>query len=319
MHISVIICSWNRAESLRSTLRSLLALEMPPSAGVEVLVVDNNSRDQTRRVVDAARRDAGPFEVRYLFEPRQGKQFALNRGIRHAAGDILAFTDDDVWLDHGWLTGIAAAFEKGEADVVGGITRAVGVERPPAWYSPSMSAVIAEVDLGDQPLAVPPADYAPSGTNLIVTREVARLSGGFSERHYRHMDYEFGLRVRRQGFRVRYDPRLMVFTRVPAGVMRKQYFRRWYFKQGIAASLDAAAGGRTLLLAPRWMWKQIAEEAGRWAACTLRGRRADAFAREMRVAHLAGFIASRWHLKLRPASHPRWSARWSQKTGERFA
>ena len=68
-----------------------------------MLVVDNNSSDQTREVVEEFA-DRYPGRFRYLFEPQPGKSYALNSGIREARGTVLAFIDDDVTVEPSWLT-----------------------------------------------------------------------------------------------------------------------------------------------------------------------------------------------------------------------
>ena len=105
--VTVILCTYNRCQSLSKALQSVAASEMPTSAVWEVLVVDNNSHDQTREVVeDFSRRYPGRF--RYLFEPKPGKSHALNAGIREAHGEILVFIDDDVTVDKNWLSNLTA-------------------------------------------------------------------------------------------------------------------------------------------------------------------------------------------------------------------
>ena len=94
MKYSVVIATYNRADDLRETLKSLAGLQ--PDGPWEVIVVDNNSPDDTRAVVIAKPRRRSPRRCRYLFEREQGRSPALNCGIRAAAGDIIATTDDDV-------------------------------------------------------------------------------------------------------------------------------------------------------------------------------------------------------------------------------
>ncbi len=93
MKYSVVIATHNRAADLRDTLASLAALQ--PDGPWEVIVVDNNSPDHTRQVVEAAA-PTFPVALRYLFEARQGRSPALNAGISAARGQIIATTDDDV-------------------------------------------------------------------------------------------------------------------------------------------------------------------------------------------------------------------------------
>src|SRR5271157_2306584 len=101
VNVSLIICTYNRCGSLLRTLESIAASE-PPSVEWEVLVVDNNSADQTRAAVEEfASRHPGRF--RYVFEPNQGLSNARNAGILAARGAVIAFTDDDVIVDTSWL------------------------------------------------------------------------------------------------------------------------------------------------------------------------------------------------------------------------
>ena len=80
MKITVILCTYNHCQSLRRALESAAALRLPESDEWEVLVVDNNSNDKTREVVqNFCCRYPGRF--RYVFEQRQGKSQALNAGV----------------------------------------------------------------------------------------------------------------------------------------------------------------------------------------------------------------------------------------------
>src|SRR5262245_61059320 len=100
--ISIIICTYNRAEDLGNFLLSLAYQKgLNSSVPWEIVVVDNNSSDGTRTVVDDIRKSKG-LNLRYLFEEQQGKSFAMNTGVAQAQGDILAFSDDDVIADPSW-------------------------------------------------------------------------------------------------------------------------------------------------------------------------------------------------------------------------
>ena len=80
MDCSVIIATYNRARLLRQTLASLRAQVLPARLDWEIVVVDNNSNDETPRIVESFARQGG-VQIRYLFESRQGKSFALNTGL----------------------------------------------------------------------------------------------------------------------------------------------------------------------------------------------------------------------------------------------
>src|SRR5271166_6306818 len=85
MDITVILCTYNRSESLAKALASVAVQELSSGVLWEVLVIDNNSRDETPSVVRKFSEEY-PGRFRYLFEPRPGKSFALNAGIQEAQG-----------------------------------------------------------------------------------------------------------------------------------------------------------------------------------------------------------------------------------------
>ena len=99
---TIAICTWNRAERLTQTLTRLLDLKIPEGVSWQLLVVDNNSTDHTQEVL---RRFEGQLPLSHHFEPRQGKSHALNRGVRHATGRWILWTDDDVLVPPDWLAG----------------------------------------------------------------------------------------------------------------------------------------------------------------------------------------------------------------------
>ena len=96
MKFSIVIATYNRADELPNTLKSLT--EQRVSDSWEVIIVDNNSSDATREVVLEAARNF-PVALRYVLEKEQGRSAALNAGIQAARGEIIAITDDDVRVD----------------------------------------------------------------------------------------------------------------------------------------------------------------------------------------------------------------------------
>lgn len=132
MNITVIVCTYNRCQSLSKALDSIAALILPDSIEWEVLIVDNNSKDHTRDVVEGfCHRHPGRF--RYLYEPHQGKSHALNAGIQDARGKVLAFTDDDVTVERTWLRDLTAALHDDQWVGAGGRTLPDRMFSPPGW------------------------------------------------------------------------------------------------------------------------------------------------------------------------------------------
>jgi glycosyltransferase involved in cell wall biosynthesis len=118
MLISVIICTRNRSDHLRKTLRSVHRLDCPDGAEVEIVLVDNGSTDRTADVMTDFRPDRFPVQV--VRQPERGAANARNAGLRAARGDILLFTDDDVWLPPSWISAMAEPIRNEVADVVQG-------------------------------------------------------------------------------------------------------------------------------------------------------------------------------------------------------
>src|ERR1700722_18837624 len=130
--ISIIICTYNRCDSLRRPLDSLAALQSPPGLRYELLVVDNNSSDGTRAVVESYRSRLS-CPVRYVFEPTPGQSYARNTAIGLALGKILAWTDDDVLVPPNWLMAIQDALSDPQVVCAGGKALPLWEAPPPPW------------------------------------------------------------------------------------------------------------------------------------------------------------------------------------------
>jgi glycosyltransferase involved in cell wall biosynthesis len=124
MTVSIIICTRNRAESLKPTLESIGRAIVPPGWNVELLVVDNGSTDHTHAVINTAR--FSNVILRYAHEPKTGLCHARNTGLRETSGQIILFTDDDIRVPLYWIEGMCRPVVDGAADAVAG-----GVVFPP--------------------------------------------------------------------------------------------------------------------------------------------------------------------------------------------
>jgi len=107
--ISVIIATHNRSDKLPALLKSIQQLESDRDLAYEIIIVDNNSSDDTHQVVRTYSNNSS-FHIKYIFERLQGNNYARNRALAEAKGGILAFTDDDCIVDPKWLRQIARKF-----------------------------------------------------------------------------------------------------------------------------------------------------------------------------------------------------------------
>jgi glycosyltransferase involved in cell wall biosynthesis len=237
--ISIVLCTYNRAQSLKRTLASVAAMARPANVTWELVVVDNNSGDETRAVVEEFSRSSG-IDTRYVFEGRQGLSFARNAGIAEARGDILAFTDDDVTVDPQWLGGLWRAFDQRDCLGVGGRIVPVWPGARPWWLKEDcrypLMGVIVRFDLGNEPrqLSTP-----PFGANMGFRRAAFEKYGLFRTDLGRTgtqlssgEDTEFGRRLLRANETLVYDPRAIIYHPVEPERLRQRYFRSWYFNYG---------------------------------------------------------------------------------------
>jgi glycosyltransferase involved in cell wall biosynthesis len=242
MKITVILCTYNRCQSLIQILEDVAASRLGNSVEWEVLVVDNNSTDRTREVVeDFCSR--WPDRFRYLFEPQQGKSYALNAGVREARGDVLAFVDDDVRVGPTWLENLTAALDHGKWAGAGGRTLLPGTFSPPEWMTMEGSdhhgdILAALFDLGLEPCEL---NRPPYGANMAFRREMFEKHGLFRTdlgpqpgNEIRSEDTEFGRRLMAAGENLRYEPSAVAYHPVHENRIQKNFFLRWHFDFGRA-------------------------------------------------------------------------------------
>ena len=100
MKLSVIICTYNRERYIYNALKSIAEQDFPLS-GYEIVLVNNNSTDNTENICKDFKRDYPQVDFRYFIETNQGLSYARNRGVKESSGDILIFVDDDATVFDG--------------------------------------------------------------------------------------------------------------------------------------------------------------------------------------------------------------------------
>lgn len=303
MTVTVLLCTYNRCQSLAKALDSVAASKLPESLEWEVLVVDNNSHDQSREVTEEfCQRHPGHF--RYMFEPQPGKSFALNAGVREARGDVLAFMDDDVTVDSRWLQNLTAPLTDGKWTGVGGRIVPEQSFLLPRWLSLQDRYALAPLAMFDLGPKTAQLTEAPFGTNMAFRRWVFNRYGDFRTdlgpqpgSEIRGEDSEFASRLLAAGERLCYEPSAVVYHSVPENRLKKEYFQAWWFDKGRA---DLRASG--VPAETRWLVAGVPFVLfRRLAMWTLRGMVAFGcsrrFSSKLKVRYLAGQIAesySQW-------------------------
>ncbi|HKZ04637.1 MAG TPA: glycosyltransferase [Methylomirabilota bacterium] len=313
MDVSVIVCTYNRAGSLGITLRALDAQQVPAGLKWELVVVDNNSADATHAVVEAFGA-AACVDVRYVFEARQGLSHARNAGIARASGAILAFTDDDVTPAPHWVASVTAVMRETGADIVGGRILAQWEHPLPPWLAdrPSLHGAYAIMEHTEPGTVV--ASRGPArvwGANMAFRRGVFADTGVFDtnrgvtgEKLYGGEEWDLVKRALAGGRRAFYDPRIVVWHRIPAYRMRRRYLSRHYFERAEGEGLvQAPPGGRQLLGVPLFMYGQAAARVGGWLWAAIR-RRPDALDRWLASCEVTGGLWGRWKRRARGRRMP---------------
>lgn len=237
--ISVIICTYNRSESLRITLESLLHQESHGAFEYEVMLVDNNSTDATRTVVEEfVQRFNG--KLRHFFQPISGKTLSMNMALARVTGEIIAFTDDDVVLDPVWLYELNQCFLEFDCDGVGGRVLPVYPAGTPQWIKDNaikLAGAVVIYDFGEttKPLH---KDMLPFiGCNFAFRRQMFNEYGLFNEdlgpgAKALGEDIEFVERLLSQGRKLYYCGKAVVNHPYDLKRFNWQKLARWHIALG---------------------------------------------------------------------------------------
>jgi glycosyltransferase involved in cell wall biosynthesis len=269
--ISVVLCTYNRASTLKSTLESFAGLTLRADLDWELVVVDNNSNDSTAEVIGDFTKTAG-FCVRSVFEARQGRSAALNTGIVAARGKIVAFTDDDVLLHSEWLLTLKRAFDEFDCAGAGGRIIPVWRHQKPDWLEMEDQQAIVHYDLGDETKEI--KDSPPLGANSAYRKDAFAKYGGFrldlgvcgESRGVTCEDTEFASRLFRAREKIMYVPSAVIYHPVDPARCTKAYFRKWYYNDGrsmIRVSPAPESFARYFGI-PRWIFRSLGENFLQW-------------------------------------------------------
>jgi len=270
--ITILVCTYNRCKTLTVAIESVVAQTLPQSIAWEILVIDNNSTDQTRQAVEDLQR-RHPERIRYIFEPEQGISYARNAGIREARGEIIAFIDDDETAEPGWLQNLTANLYSGEWAGAGGRVLPPSDFMPPRWLlgkNKFASGPLASFDLGPEARQM---EEPPFGANMAFRKFAFEKLGGFRTDLGRvggnlisNEDTELGRRLMAAGLRLRYEPSAITRHPVEQARVRKEYFLAWWFNKGRSdiRELGNPPGVTRFLGIPLQLFRAFVWEAAQW-------------------------------------------------------
>jgi glycosyltransferase involved in cell wall biosynthesis len=237
MRLDIIVATFNRADLLRECLESFLR-----AAGAvdwRVSVVDNNSSDHTRQVVESFM--ARSPRVRYLWELRQGRSAALNCGINASDYDLIGMIDDDEQIGEHWMEVASQWFRDPAIDFIGGPSFGNWQVKRPDWIPPGYEGVLS-VDDPDRipraPIRFPDPRIFLRGGNAVMRRSVFERIGAYGVELGRSAsglasceDHDIYLRLMAAGMTGYYVPDLIMYHVVPPERVTRSYFRKWAWGQ----------------------------------------------------------------------------------------
>ena len=248
--LSVIVCTYNREKYLAKTLRYLREQSVDPSL-YEVLIIDNNSTDNTARLCTDIISADNHGQFHYFLEKSQGHTYARNRGIMESKGEYLAFLDDDAWVYSNYCENIINYFHSNpEVIALGGKITPVYEGLPPAWMTRYLWPLVAGLDMGGEVREFKHSRY-PIGANMAFRADVFKNYGYFNtELGRRGKALEGGdekdmiFRLKKDGKKVHYVPSIHVKHIIPESRTHISYIRGLAIGVGTSEKKRLQSAGR---------------------------------------------------------------------------
>jgi len=197
--VSVVFATYNRKEMLKECLDSLCNQTYPKDK-YEIIVVNDGSTDGTEEVLREYEEKA-PCKFRWFTQKNQGVAAALNHGIKKAIGEIICFTGDDCIADEKWIKELVKALDDEKIGGVGGRIEAYNPETLVEKYGGKIVNQEANINV-----------FVLTGSSLFRKNVIEKI-GGFDENLRRCEDIDFGIRIKLEGYELKYAPKAIVYHR----------------------------------------------------------------------------------------------------------
>ena len=288
-YFSIIICTRNREALLRKSLASIKEVHYPKD-DFELLVIDNNSTDDTKTVMQEFSERAS-FPVRYVFEEKTGLSWARNTAIRNANGRYLIFTDDDMLVEKNILNEHRRVIEKYGARVVQGNIDLIFSGGRPSWLSDNLTKWLCETNCdreGD-------GDIDLVGGHMAFSRDIFEDFHGFQEDLGKGApggwgeDSELGRRLASAGERIFFAPRATVHHIITPDRTTKRYFRRMAYDKGSSYAVFSRMKDPIPTVAAHTFWRTV-NLIREIVYHSLKGNESGSVFAQMQALHSIGFL-----------------------------
>ena len=270
--LSVIICTYNRQKYIYNCLKSIAENDFDASK-YEILVVNNNSTDDTEGECRRFGSDYPHINFSVCCETSQGLSYARNRGIEEAKGDILVYVDDDATVNREYLSTIADFFDRyPDAMAAGGAIYPVYETEEPKWMSKyTRELITAYKDEGRRVIRMTGSRF-PSGGNAAYRREVFERVGRFDPALGRRGNLLISgeekavfYSMKRLDMPIYYLPSMILYHIIPQSKLTKQYF------DNLTLSIGRSERLRTLSVSKAVFGKRLVAEGIKWIATIILG------------------------------------------------
>jgi len=209
--VSIIVCTYNRAQYLTKCLECLRVQEEVGVEDYEIVVVNNNSSDSTEEICKQFQSENTHLNFVYVVEKSPGLSFARNKGIETAKGSIVSFIDDDGFARKDYLYQIikyVKAYPNYQA-YGGKVIPIYNPGKEPKWLSKYIEGIVSKLDLGENP--IPFTKKYPIGCNMFFRAEYFAKNGGFNTDLTLRSDEKYVFnKMKASGLDMLYTPKVYV-------------------------------------------------------------------------------------------------------------
>lgn len=242
--ISIAVCTYNREKHIINALESLKNQSLNLNL-YEIIIVDNNSTDNTPELVTNFINANPDINLRYFKEDQQGLSFARNRAITESISNIIAFIDDDAIVPENYLMNIKEFSDTHQnIDAFGGKVIPIyenGSE--PKFMSRPIWGLVTKIDYGDKIREFPKNKY-PVGCNMIIKREVLLNIGLFDTNLGRigriglaSEEKDLFERIKKNGGKIYYSPNIIVYHNIDNYRLEFDYIKKLSFGIGLSEKI----------------------------------------------------------------------------------
>ena len=264
-YLSVIICTYNRDKYIYNLLKSVAENDLDISL-YEVVLVNNNSTDNTESECKRFETDFPEVSFQYHLECNQGLSYARNRGIVEAKGNIVVYVDDDATINTEYLTTYYQFFNANtNVYAAGGPILPVYETEEPKWMSHyTRQLITGKLYIGNKTKEFPKGAF-PGGGNAAYRKSVFDKVGLFNVDLGRKGTSLIGAeekdlfdKMTAQGIKFFYLPKAILYHIIPAFKLTEEHFDRLTYSIGKSEKI------RTLSISKKKYYSRLFSEVVKW-------------------------------------------------------